>query len=1179
MDQLTNIESVTSPDQNDEFMDNNHKSELRRVKQDMLECINKMESSGGDGNSSDKKIDESIFINDLRVALSKLKSPEKLKLLQSVLSTLEKEYNCPEKSNGMKENEKYLVDRIKQLEEEKENLTAGIEELDRQHNESIENILSLKNELQKKHQSLQVAYEKLYVDFNKSQEQLELLESSKNKFTDIKLTDEIIQTDRNNDETMDNIKLRVNEIIKNISIEKPDDNETIFEMIAKKLVDTEWKKEMLEREFNETNRELRDACEFRDSLQVDCCDLQGQIESLEHELQSMKLNLPSIPEGNEEIETMSSELKRLQLENDELLKIKITNNNEINDLKKQLELLQQKSSTTSSNVETINKYEKNEIEINDNIKTYEDKILKLENTISILDDKCKNYEANNIAYDKAKNDIEKYKNDLILSMENTLVLENKIKELENIKKNIDNGLSSLSLDKMNDEQLDDALDSQVDDTSQNDKKLLKYLQSQLEAANTERDDLEYDLLNMRKELDVALKEISKYETDCTLIRQVNEQLTHKNDEILQQLSAINLDSSQRIDDLQLQIDNLQQEHTFLQEEREAEKVELIEIRSKCYQLGAKCLEKDEELHKLQEKYNCLENDYLLIKKKSESDDEKIKYLENELSSMKINNNEDNKQLIDELNELKKKHEESELMAKETIEKISKLINEKEEYIESKKGEYESLIEQLNIEKNELVRLVQVKHNESLQYHAEIQRLTQLFTEQTTKYDKLIAENKVNIDLIKEKETQVLWAQNELQVVRKRLTNFEEKNNYGETCNVPEHTIKLSQVNTLNEKCNALEAALVQEQSNNRLLQNQLNDCQLKETNAEKELERLRTHLVEMEASYTEEALIIDQSKQELEARLLQAEEKVQNSSNVYTSASIRANQQVETLQQQMTLIVQQRDEIQAKLSAADDKVASQTASLTNLQIVLEQFQRDKETDIRNATEKIRQQLNSSFKKQEELTAEISSLKTQLAEAKECLQAASRLSEQLEKKSERIEELKREVDNLNEFVNTADEKIQEAKKCGDGKVDKNLVKNLLLGLISSSASDKSSVLRVFSTVLEFNDNEKEKAGLNHPTNQGGWFSNLLGGANNSTKDQEASLSAAFVRFLESESKPMRTMPALQLTNTQLSTPGHSRKHSTSSQSGLLLSNVTLPSFPDFVPSRNEGSILKEVLKDN
>ena len=59
--------------------------------------------------------------------------------------------------------------------------------------------------------------------------------------------------------------------------------------------------------------------------------------------------------------------------------------------------------------------------------------------------------------------------------------------------------------------------------------------------------------------------------------------------------------------------------------------------------------------------------------------------------------------------------------------------------------------------------------------------------------------------------------------------------------------------------------------------------------------------------------------------------------------------------------------------------------------------------------------------------------------------------------------------------------------------RNLVKNLLIGFLSSSTTDKSSVLRVFATVLEFDESEREKAGLNHPTANGGWFSGLLGSA--------------------------------------------------------------------------------------
>lgn len=105
-------------------------------------------------------------------------------------------------------------------------------------------------------------------------------------------------------------------------------------------------------------------------------------------------------------------------------------------------------------------------------------------------------------------------------------------------------------------------------------------------------------------------------------------------------------------------------------------------------------------------------------------------------------------------------------------------------------------------------------------------------------------------------------------------------------------------------------------------------------------------------------------------------------------------------------------------------------------------------------------------------------------------------------------------------------------------------------------------------------------------------------------QEASLSTAFVRFLESESKPKPQLPPLPIVNSvsnnllrgevphwktlfslfslQLqssSASGNKQQAPSSAQSTLLLSNVALPTFPDFIPARNTGSILKEVLKDS
>ena len=63
--------------------------------------------------------------------------------------------------------------------------------------------------------------------------------------------------------------------------------------------------------------------------------------------------------------------------------------------------------------------------------------------------------------------------------------------------------------------------------------------------------------------------------------------------------------------------------------------------------------------------------------------------------------------------------------------------------------------------------------------------------------------------------------------------------------------------------------------------------------------------------------------------------------------------------------------------------------------------------------------------------------------------------------------------------------------------RNLVKNLLLGFLSSPASDKSSVLRVFATVLDFNESERDKIGLNNLAAKNSWFSSLLS-SNNANK---------------------------------------------------------------------------------
>lgn len=55
--------------------------------------------------------------------------------------------------------------------------------------------------------------------------------------------------------------------------------------------------------------------------------------------------------------------------------------------------------------------------------------------------------------------------------------------------------------------------------------------------------------------------------------------------------------------------------------------------------------------------------------------------------------------------------------------------------------------------------------------------------------------------------------------------------------------------------------------------------------------------------------------------------------------------QVESLQEQLTVVVKQRDELLIQLRTSQEQVNQYAVSLSNLQMVLEQFQQGKSKDL------------------------------------------------------------------------------------------------------------------------------------------------------------------------------------------------------------------------------------------
>ncbi|XP_037072861.1 thyroid receptor-interacting protein 11-like isoform X2 [Pollicipes pollicipes] len=447
------------------------------------------------------------------------------------------------------------------------------------------------------------------------------------------------------------------------------------------------------------------------------------------------------------------------------------------------------------------------------------------------------------------------------------------------------------------------------------------------------------------------------------------------------------------------------------------------------------------------------------------------------------------------------------------------------------------------ERHQLITALSQKHAESLQYHAEIQRLqaAQAGAEQARaaelrdsaeRHDQLTAQ----LQLVASELAQTRRARDEALAQASQLR--------------PAQDQLLIELQERNAAIQDLRQQAAQQEETERRLQ--------------VELRRLRDHLVAIEENYTQDALNAEQREAALRERL---------SSELHlTAESEAASQQIESLQEQLTVVSHQRDDVTLQL---DDV----THSLTNLQRVLEQFQRDKRREIEMAT-------SAAQRETAQLTQHVDALKTQLKEASEGLAAANRLNEQLDRKEELIVALKADVEAKVDAMVRLQAEMEELKGNTSGKVDKSLVKNLVVGYVAAPAGHEREVLRVIATVLDFSREERARARLDPAPSAPG------------PGPAGASLSQAFVRFLEAESTPRRpaTLPAEKMAQeavrrTEARThrsqaspipataarttppPSHSRQSSTSSN--LLLS---LSEQQPAEPAASSSSALRAIIGD-
>ncbi|XP_026568962.1 thyroid receptor-interacting protein 11 isoform X1 [Pseudonaja textilis] len=337
-------------------------------------------------------------------------------------------------------------------------------------------------------------------------------------------------------------------------------------------------------------------------------------------------------------------------------------------------------------------------------------------------------------------------------------------------------------------------------------------------------------------------------------------------------------------------------------------------------------------------------------------------------------------------------------------------------------------------------------------------------------------------------------------------------------------------------------ALKQKQMETSALQNEVQYLREKEQRLNQELDRLRNHLLEREDTSTREALAAEDRESKLKKKVRDLEEKLQSSSTVVENVSHQANMQVESLQEQLNLVTAQRDETMLQLTLSQDQVKQYAISLTNLQMVLEQFQREEKAMYSAELQKAQKQTADWKKKAEQLEDQVVLLQERLDEANEALGSASRLTEQLDLKEEQIEELKRQGAIKQEMLEDVQNKLMNLINSTEGKVDKVLMRNLFIGHFHTPKNKRHEVLKLMGSILGIKKDELEQLLTEDHKGVTKWVTGWFGGRAAESKSVpntplrpsqqsifNSSFSELFVKFLETESRPTLPPPKLSLDN--------------------------------------------------
>ncbi|TFK38164.1 hypothetical protein BDQ12DRAFT_684071 [Crucibulum laeve] len=226
---------------------------------------------------------------------------------------------------------------------------------------------------------------------------------------------------------------------------------------------------------------------------------------------------------------------------------------------------------------------------------------------------------------------------------------------------------------------------------------------------------------------------------------------------------------------------------------------------------------------------------------------------------------------------------------------------------------------------------------------------------------------------------------------------------------------------------------------------------------------------------------------------------------------------LETLSRDLELEREARDREMGELDAEREKAE-------NLQAVLRDFQSARDHELRQAVKDYESQLMQVTQSLAEFKHRALTAELQLEESHMNVTRTSELEKEVKEKNLLIGKLRHEAVIMNEHLMEALRRLR--RNSSDTNVDRRLVTNVLLSFLTTPRADgkRFEMLNLLSSILSWNDSEREKAGLqrNHTPAPTSFWGRTSSAANSPSKnheldksDETESFSRLWVEFLLTE----------------------------------------------------------------